>query len=167
MDSFGNNGMHESLFCPSNTAPDIDDIEALTKELFGLPPEQVQGTRDYSLSHALFFDPEALDPDEPKLESPRFYVPRKLGEISFPSDKAFLFDIQPNHDSQWQRLGHYALPPYDRIVGFSDGSARMLNTAELIPGLIMNPSGDADHDRIRSELAKLNFTPWGVRGRDR
>lgn len=165
MDAFDGNGIHETLFCPSNTERH-HMIESLRDA--GIPNlEQLQGTRNYSLSNALFLDPEALDPDEPNWESPRFYVPRRLGEILFPSDKVFLFDNTLYHDPQWQRLGVYALPPYNRIAGFSDGSAIMLNTAELIPGLIMNPTGDADHDRIRRQLAKLNFTPWGVRGRDR
>lgn len=166
MDSFGNNGMHESLFCPSNTTPDIDDIEALTKELFGLPPEQVQGTRDYYLSEAMFFDPEALDPADPKWE-PRYYVPQKLSGILFPSDKGFLRDAGTYHDPQWQRVGVAATPPFVKIAGFGDGSVALLNTVELIPGLVMNPTGNAEHDWWKGEMGKLSFTPWGVRGRDR
>lgn len=165
MDSFGGNGLHETLFCPSNT--ELDSLEALMHEAEVANPKQMQGTRDYSLSNALFLDPEALDPDDPNPDH-QYYVPQRLSEIAFPSDKAFLIDSgPPYHDPRWRRVGVFATPPYDQIVGWSDGSAVLLNTAEIIPGLIMNPTGDTDLDRIRSELAKLDFTPWGVRGRDR
>ena len=166
MDSFGGNGMHETLFCPSNT--ELDRLKTKTHiEEAGVRAEQVQGTRDYSLSSAMFLAPEALDPDDPKREH-RYYVPRGLSEINFPSDKAFLRDGgPPYHDPQWPRVGVYAVPPYVQITGFSDGAAVVLNTAELIPGVVMNPTGNADRDRLQSEANKLDLTPWGVRGRDR
>jgi prepilin-type N-terminal cleavage/methylation domain-containing protein len=162
LDSFGGDPLHESFFCASS--PYLSEYEGAAEAL-GIERYKIRATIDYDLSSALFLDPHALDPARPE-RAVRFYIPRRISEVQFPSSKGFLKDTPVYHDAQWRRTGvsHFFT---DKIAGFSDGSAEVLNTAELLPGLVMNPTGDPVRDRVRAETAKLDFTVWGVRGRDR
>ena len=110
-------------------------------------------------------DPRALDPRRPALED-RFYVPRRMHEITHPTAKSFLYCGGPYHDRAWRRTGA-AVVPFDQAIGFGDGSAVVMNTAGITPGVVVNPSGNAARDQFAAEAAKLHFTPWGVTGRDR
>ncbi|MBC7773650.1 MAG: type II secretion system protein [Pyrinomonadaceae bacterium] len=163
LDAYNENPFHESLICPSDKGETLASRQSAA-EHFGVDVQKIRGTLKYRLSMAMYLDSRALNPASPRFES-QFFVGQTQSAVSFPSNKAALYEGVALHDRSVPDPYEAARPVMLTVAG-ADGAVKVRSTSTMAPGIVFPGFFVAGFADQQAEMNKLRFTPMGVFGRD-
>jgi len=165
LDAYAYRPFHESLICPADRQTRADRDEAAG--FLGVPVDRVGGTILRRVPMAMYQTPASLDPGRPLWGRSAWRVQRHA-DVLFPARKAALVDSTPSPADACERVGNVwtPAPPWRLTLAAADGSVALRSTADAQPGVLPQGPTRGITAAVERELAKFDFTAWGVRGVD-
>lgn len=165
LDAYAYQPFHASLICPDDDITPTERDSAAS--VLARSPDTVGGTLDRRISMAMYLSPVALDPERP-VWRPDVWITQRQADVVYPAAKAGLVERSPFHDASAQRIGAVwrTSSSWRFTMTACDGSASSRESANAIPGVLPEGIRRRETEVVERELAKFDYTAWGVRGRD-